>query len=288
MSTTRRQFLQRAACGAAVVAGVQRPLGFAGTVAGEERAVDGIRVCWCPPGRFLMGSPASEAGRRATENQVAVTLTKGFFAGKFEVTQGEWRRVVGAFPERQPSERFGLGDDMPAYWISFDDAERFVEAATTRARAAGALPVAWRFALPTEAQWEYACRAGTTGATAFGGALDVTRANFSVNPTDRAVDAVGSSRRVGSYPANAWGLHDMHGNVWEWCRDWFHAEHVGGVDPDRSKTPGVPNRDGSYSRVRRGGAWIEEAALCRSAARLPYEPNRGSDHIGFRVIVQEG
>ena len=97
----------------------------------------------------------------------------------------------------------------------------------------------------------------------------------------------GSAHRIGSYPANAWGIHDMHGNVWEWCRDWYHARLPGGVDPDLSGDAGVANRDGSYSRVRRGGAWIEPAWACRSACRLRYEPPRRSDHIGFRVFVVE-
>jgi formylglycine-generating enzyme required for sulfatase activity len=92
---------------------------------------------------------------------------------------------------------------------------------------------------------------------------------------------------VGSYPANPWGIHDMHGNVWEWCRDWYHAQLPGGTDPDMSGVKGVPNRDGTYSRVRRGGAWIEPEWACRSACRLRYEPHRRSDHIGFRVFVVE-
>ena len=91
--------------------------------------------------------------------------------------------------------------------------------------------------------------------------------------------------KVGSYPANAWGLHDMHGNVWEWCRDWYHSTLPGGVDPDLSAVKGTINRDGTYSRVRRSGAWIEDGWACRSAIRLRYEPERRSDHIGFRVVA---
>jgi formylglycine-generating enzyme required for sulfatase activity len=93
---------------------------------------------------------------------------------------------------------------------------------------------------------------------------------------------------VGSYTANLWGLHDMHGNVWEWCRDYYHGRLPGGTDPDLSDVVGDRNRDGSYSRVRRGGAWIEGERFCRSACRLRYEPHRGSDHIGFRVIAATG
>ena len=90
---------------------------------------------------------------------------------------------------------------------------------------------------------------------------------------------------VGQYPANAWGLHDMYGNEFEWCRDWYHVRLPGGVDPDLYATQGAPNGDGSYSRVRRGGAWTDDAGFCRSALRLRYEPARRADHIGFRVVA---
>jgi sulfatase modifying factor 1 len=171
------------------------------------------------------------------------------------------------------------------YWVSYDQAERFCRVLTSVARGLGALPAPWAFRLPTEAQWEYACRAGTTTATAFGDTLDAGRANFDADADTRSTRRAGGARPVGSYPANRWGLHDMHGNVWEWCRDYYHARLPGGTDPDLFDVPGVRNRDGSYSRVRRGGAWIEGAPFCRSAARLRYEPHRSSDHIGFRVVV---
>ena len=287
MNSTRRQFLQEASSLGSIALFVPQSASFRGRNAGEARDIDGIPVAWCPPGRFTMGSPPSEPGRGQDEAQVQVNLTRGFWAGKFEVTQGQWTRVVGQFPDRLPSARFGLGDDVPAYWISFTEAEAFCAEATRRAVRAGAIPAAWEFRLPTEAQWEYACRAGTITLSAFGPSLDQHQANFAENPAARAADAVGSSKRVGSYPANAWGLHDMHGNVWEWCRDWYHAQLPGGTDPGLYDVPGVMNRDGTYSRVRRGGAWIESRWDCRSARRLRYEPPRRSDHIGFRIVVVE-
>ena len=120
----------------------------------------------------------------------------------------------------------------------------------------------------------------------FGNTLTSAMANFGkpYNGTPTGVPGSASSK-VGSYAANAWGLQDMHGNEWEWCRDWYHARFPGGVDPDLSAVKGLPNRDRTYSRVRRGGAWVEKAAFCRSASRLRYEPERRADHIGFRVIV---
>jgi formylglycine-generating enzyme required for sulfatase activity len=255
--------------------------------AGDERLVAGLRLCWCPPGRFLMGSPADEDGRRSDEAQVDVTLTRGLWMAKFEVTQADWRRVVGAYPDRPPTPQFGEGVSMPMYWVNHFEAAGFCDRATTLAQANGELPPAWRFTLPTEAQWEYGCRAGTTTATSFGDHLGLDDANMNGEPlgVGRRRSAPMRATPVGQYSANAWGLHDMHGNLFEWCRDWYHAQLPGGVDPDLSGRPGVQNGDGSYSRVRRGGAWNDPGAWCRSAMRLRYEPERRSDHIGFRVAL---
>ena len=258
---------------------------FVGSRAGDERDVGGVRLCWCPPGKFTMGSPPGEADRRPDEAQVEVTLTRGFWMGKYEVTQGEWLRVAGAFPARQPT---GEGGDFPVVEVSYLEAEEFCEKLTEQARNARTIPTDWAFRLPTEAQWEYACRAGTTTATAYGETLSSRQANFRGDVTYNG-DEEGPSRNraaaVGSYPANPWGLHDMHGNIFEWCRDWYHQTLPGGEDPDLSVAPGTPNRDGTYSRVRRGGAWNDEGKYCRSAFRLRYEPERRSDHIGFRVVA---
>ena len=253
------------------------------TRAGESRIIAGLALCWCPPGIFLMGSPANEPGRPADEAQVAVTLTRGFWLGKFEVTQREWQRFRPLARETDVADR---GNDFPVYWVSYLDAEEFCRWLTRTARAAGELPAGWEFALPTEAQWEYACRAGTTTAFSFGATLTPRDANigrpFRGEP---AGFPRGSAEPVGRYPPNAWGLHDMHGNEFEWCRDWYHAQLPGGLEPDLSNRQGERNRDGTFSRVRRGGAWTDEAVFCRSALRLRYEPERSSDHIGFRVAL---
>lgn len=261
-----------------------KPDFFVGTKAGEERVASGVKLVWCPPGRFRMGSPPDEVERRYDEAQVDVTLTKGFWMGKYEVTQGQWQRLMGAF--MQPQNK-GAGEDFPVYWVSYLEAEEFCRKLTAQARASGALPAGWEFRLPTEAQWEYACRAGTTTATAFGDKLSNKQANFQQKPYNGAEDVppLKQAAKVGSYPANAWGLHDMHGNVWEYCRDWYHGQLPGGIDPDLSAVKGVMNRDGTYSRIRRGGAFVEDGWTCRSACRLRYEPERRSDHIGFRVVA---
>jgi len=261
-----------------------------GSRAGEARTLDGVGLRWCPPGRFVMGTPAQETGHRADERQVSTTISTGFWMSAFEVTQQQWRRVVGAFPDREPSAEYGLGDDYPVYWVNFGEAELFCARLTARARESGMLAGGWTFRLPTEAQWEYACRAGTTTATALGDSLGRPQANFSGTPLNGGLDgpAIGRAARVGQYPPNAWGLCDMHGNVFEWCRDWYHAQLPGGIDPDLSEVRGTANGDGSYSRVRRGGAWGDDGVFCRSGLRLRYEPERRSDHIGFRVALVSG
>jgi formylglycine-generating enzyme len=260
------------------------PRPFLGSGAGDEREVGGVTFCWCPPGKFRMGSPPGEPERRPDEAQADVTFTRGFWMGKYEVTQGQWQKVVGDFPRKQPP---GHGEDFPVVEVNYAEAEGFCRKLTALARKSGELPEGWGARLPTEAQWEYACRAGTTTATAFGDRLGRKQANFQGKPYNGAGEAPALKRaaRVGNYPANAWGLHDMHGNVYEWCRDWYHGKLPGGENPDLSSTKGAPNRDGTYSRVRRGGAWVDDGWACRSAFRLRYEPERRSDHIGFRVAA---
>jgi sulfatase modifying factor 1 len=228
---------------------------FSASKAGDEREVSGIKVCWCPHGRFTMGSPRTEPERRPGEDQVEVTLTKGFWMGKYEVTQGEWKRVVGKF-RGEFTEGGGKGDDLPVYNVNYAEAEGFCRRLTGFAHASGELPSDWEFRLPTEAQWEYACRAGTTTATAFGDTLNRTQANVLGKPHNWAKPGPlpNHATKVGSYPANAWGLHDMHGNVVEWCRDWYHEKLPGGADPDLSSVKGARNGDGTYSRSRRGSA----------------------------------
>jgi formylglycine-generating enzyme required for sulfatase activity len=256
---------------------------FIGDHAGAVRTIRGVALRWCPPGAFLMGSPPSEPGRRADEAQAAVTLTRGFWLGQFEVTQGHWKHFR---PLAREADTAGRGDDFPVYWVSYHDAADFYRWLTRGARAAGELPAGWEFALPTEAQWEYACRAGTT--TAFAGGATLTARDANLGRLFRGEPRGyprGAAEPVGRYPANAWGLHDLHGNVFEWCRDWYHAQLPGGADPDLSDRRGEPNRDGTFSRVRRGGAWMDGPDFCRSALRLRYEPERSSDHIGFRVAL---
>jgi formylglycine-generating enzyme required for sulfatase activity len=262
---------------------------FCGSRAGDEREIAGIKLCWCPPGRFIMGSPRDEPERRPDEDQVEVTLTRGFWIGKYEVTQGQWKRIIGTLPGELTAE-LPEGDDFPLGNVNFAETEEFCRKLTERAGTSGDLPKEWAFRLPTEAQWEYACRAGTTTATSFGDKLSSKQANFHGKPYNGAEEGPSLKRaaQVGRYPANPWGLHDMHGNVFEWCRDWYHAKLPGGTDPDLydAKATAQKNRTGDVSRARRGGCWADEAGWpCRSAFRLRFEPGRRYDHIGFRVVL---
>jgi formylglycine-generating enzyme len=301
MSYARLAFLLRLlACAAAcchcldsvVVAGdssaPQRPRTFVGSKAGDEREVTGMKLCWCPAGRFVMGSPPGEPERRPGEGQVEVTLTKGFWMGKFEVTQADWKRVVGKLPG-ELTVAAGKGGDFPVYNVNFAEAEGFCRKLTELACAAGDCPIDWEFRLPTEAQWEYACRAGTTTATAFGDRLSSKQANFGGKPYNGAElgPSLKRATKVGSYPPNGWGLYDMHGNVVEWCRDWFHARLPGGADPDLywASSTAQRNQTGDLSRSRRGSAWTDDGWASRSAFRQRFEPQRRADHIGFRVLA---
>jgi formylglycine-generating enzyme required for sulfatase activity len=256
---------------------------FIGSKAGDQREICGVSLCWCPPGKFLMGSPRGELERRPDEDQVEVTLSKGFWMAKYETTQRQWKRAMGELPGPLTAELPG-GDDYPVGNVNFAETEAFCRKLSEQGKHSGELPKGWEFRLPTEAQWEYACRAGTTTATAFGDALSNKQANFKGEPYNGAErgPSLGRAAKVGSYPANAWGLCDMHGNTFEWCRDWYHERLPGGVDPDLYQAA-------AESRVRRGGCWADEGWPCRSAFRLRFEPERRFDHIGFRVaLVQVG
>ncbi len=227
-----------------------------------------------------MGSPPNEPERRPGEDQVEVTLTKSFWMAKFEATQGQWKRVMGTLPG-ELTAALPAGDDLPVGNVNFAEAEAFCQKLTELARQSGELPIDWEFRLPTEAQWEYACRAGTMTATSFGDTLSSKQANFDGDFPYNGAERGPSLKRaapVGSYPANAWGLHDMHGNTFEWCRDWYHPKLPGGADPDLYWVTAT-------SRVRRGGCWADKGWPCRSAFRLRFEPERRYDHIGFRVVA---
>jgi formylglycine-generating enzyme required for sulfatase activity len=184
-------------------------------------------------------------------------------------------------------DHVGEGPDYPIYFTSHTEAEEFCRRLTETERVAGRLEPGWEYRLPTEAQWEFACRAGTTTATAFGDRLSSTQANFDGSKPFNGAPAgpyLHDTTPVGSYPPNAWGLHDMHGNVWEWCRDGFtHGRLRGGTDPFEEPT--------SPKRTMRGGCWHNPGSMCLSTdtARGPAEGSTRGSGLGFRVaLVQSG
>ncbi|HXI03356.1 MAG TPA: formylglycine-generating enzyme family protein [Candidatus Saccharimonadales bacterium] len=218
------------------------------------------------PGEFTMGTPADEPDREAQEVQHRVRLTKAFYLGRYEVTQDQWRTVMGS----NPSHFSGCGGSCPVESVSFLDIGEFIS--KLEALAGG------RFRLPTEAEWEYACRAGTTTPFAFGTELTEKEANIQEEPTapgDRA-DLQGTVP-VGSYAPNAWGLFDMHGNVWEWCEDRHCPYGTGAqVDPLGSCDSGV--------RIIRGGSWYYGADSARCGLRYTHHDEDSGPSLGFRLV----
>jgi len=236
-------------------------------------SVPTIELVPIPAGEFTMGSPAKEKGREADEELVRVMLTRPFRLGKTEVTQGQWEQVMGSKPWNG-QEYVRADKDCPAIYVSWDDATKFCETLTDLERKAGTLKANEEYRLPTEAEWEYACRAGTQTAFSFGDYETQLGecAWFGGNAWN-----VGEAyaHKVGLKKPNPWGLHDMHGNVWEWCSDWYGEELPGGKNP-------VGARGGSF-RVCRGGSWWLAPGSCRSADRDSYIPSLRRLSLGFRV-----
>ena len=249
-------------------------------VRGEPEWTAPAGMVWIPPGTFTMGSPPSERGRFYHEGpQTVVTISKGFWLGKYEVTQREYVAVMGTNPS------YFTGDlDRPVEQVTWYDAVEYCNRLTARERAAGRLPAGYEYRLPTEAQWEYACRAGTTTRFSFGDALECDDLCGACSIADRYMWWCGNNtpygtKRVGQKLPNAWGLYDMHGNVWEWCEDWYSDRLPGGSVTD----PTGPSL-GSY-RVFRGGSWSYNGQYCRSAVRDYDWPDGTSSGLGFRAAL---
>jgi formylglycine-generating enzyme required for sulfatase activity len=255
---------------------------FTGSQAGQTRHDNGLNMTliWIPPGDFIMGSPESEMYRSDDEKQVLVSLTKGFWLGRHSVTQAEWQRVMQTTPWRIETYQACVneGDDYPATYVSWDDAMQFCEKLTETEHQAGCLPSDWQYTLPTEAQWEYACRAGTKTRFSFGDD-DVDLSNYGgwSGIVTGNVQSEEYTRRMGQKKANPWGLYDMHGNVCEWCRDVYAEKLAGGTDPQGPST-------GQY-RVHRGGGRFVTAWGCRSASRSARDSRNRDDDLGFRIAA---
>ncbi len=280
-----------------------------GTVPGQRRTiiVNGIEFgfCWCPPGTFMMGSPEDEPDRENFETEHEVTLTRGFWLLESEVTQRFWESVMNRsqleeFLQEEIDElptdeetyeggeyrklrQLGLGDDYPVYYVSWDTANEFCRKLSEKAGI--------RFTLPTEAQWEYACRAGTTGPFA------VKRLESSYQDAEGNSVTVLSmedpsemgwtmkNSQTGIHPVkslhpNAWGLYDMHGNLWEMCSDIYSKDYYE-ISPS---TDPVGPEVGTY-RVNRGGSWCSYEKFCRSACRYRNAPTYRFKNLGFRILT---
>jgi formylglycine-generating enzyme required for sulfatase activity len=295
------------------IAGAQ----ISGPVAGKNWTVfpakdGGLKLVWIAPGSFTMGSPAAEAGRHEDEAQFQVTLTHGYWMGSTEVTVGQWREAMGTdlrghltkvikddtlydfagkqrtirdFMNMSPGGDIGRylaneDDALPMYFTSWNDAMEFSAELTEREKKAGRLPSGYRYTLPTEAQWEYACRAGSTEATY--GAVDRI-AWYGNNSAERYTGkslgrTVAGPRTVAAKQPNAWGLFDMAGNLWEWCLDWYGPYPAGNVTDPTGPATGV-------YRVNRGGSWGSAATAERSANRATNPQAEASAWRGFRVAL---
>ncbi|MCP4683444.1 MAG: formylglycine-generating enzyme family protein [Desulfobacterales bacterium] len=260
----------------------------------------GMKFEYIAPGTFIMGSPADETESPDDEMQHTVTLTKGFYMQTTEVTVGQWRSFVrdtgykseaeingGAYVLTTPllkrkkgkywdNPDFSQTDQHPVTCVSWNDAQAFIKWLNQKE--------GHTYRLPTEAEWEYACRAGTDTPFSLGRSLSTDQANYDGNfPLPGCLK--GEYRKetvpVAGFSPNPWGLYDMHGNVWEWCRDWWALYPSGHVIDPKGPSSGsrwIPNR------VSRGGSWLFGAAFCRSGYRFMNMPSAGDDTQGFRLV----
>ena len=219
---------------------------------GANFATIGKEMVLIPAGKFMMGSPESEFGRFSNETQHEVTITKPFYIGKYMVTQEQWESVMG----NNPSEKKGA--KLPVTDVSWEDCKELIEKLNKNTNCS--------YRLPTEAEWEYACKAGTSTAYSFGDSLTKSDANINGD----------SIKAVGSYKANAFGLYDMHGNVWDWCEDWY-ADYTAeaATDPKGPET--------GTSRVLRGGSFLNDGSRARSSLRSYSTPSGWDFNVGLRL-----
>jgi formylglycine-generating enzyme required for sulfatase activity len=236
-----------------------------------------------PAGTFTMGSPTTEAGHDSDETLHQVTVS-GFYMSNHEVTQAEWIAVMGGNPS------YFKGDNLPVERVTWYDAVNYCNALSSKegltpAYTVSGTSVTWNraasgYRLPTEAEWEYACRAGTTTPFSTGSNITTNQANYDgLAPYNGNAAGIyrAKTTEVGSFTANQWGLYDMHGNVWEWCWDWY------GTYPSGAQTDPMGASSGTY-RVTRGGSWSDDGQILRSAWRGSNTPSLSVSTLGFRLL----
>jgi formylglycine-generating enzyme required for sulfatase activity len=248
----------------------------------EWKNAIGMVFVLIPPGEFMMGSNPQERARFLKEAEAArdqqaivripsespqhrVRISRPFYLGKYEVTQAQWQAVMGNNPSASRDNPL-----YPVERVSLDDIQPFLAKLNAAYAEQGS-----KYGLPTEAQWEFACRAGTTTAFCFGDneTMLLEYGWFKGNSRDR-------TNRVGQGRPNAWGMHDMHGNVWEWCADWHSGKYY-----DRSPSDDPVGPEAGANRVFRGGCWTQNARLCRSALRNGSPPTNRDGSIGLRLVL---
>jgi formylglycine-generating enzyme required for sulfatase activity len=243
----------------------------------------------------VMGSPTTEIDRSDDETQHTVALTYGFYMSKYLVTQGQYAALVGTNPSHfTTADENGnpITPDLnrPVEQVSWNDATNYCGKLTVSERAAGRLPAGWVYRLPMEAEWEYACRAGTSTPFYYGNELRSGMANFygqyeyppgpgeSLDHYNPNGIYLVRTTAVGSYSPNTFGLYDMVGNVWEWCLDRYGSYPSGSVANPTGPSSG-------FIRVIRGGSWYDLGRNCRSASRGKYVPSVGNRYLGFRIAL---
>jgi formylglycine-generating enzyme required for sulfatase activity len=250
----------------------------------------GLKLAQIPAGRFVMGSPRSEAERDDKEERHAVTITKPFYLGVYEVTQVQYVEVMKGVRDGSNRSTF-QGDERPVENVEWKMAKIFCERLSARPEEVAAKR---KYRLPTEAEWEYACRAGSSTAFHFGDSLSSSQANFNGEYPAGGGESgkyLRQTAAVGSYQPNAFGLYDMHGNVAEWCADWYDPEYYSNSPEEDPLGPpfGVVstkftnNGNQNFFVVIRGGCWVDEGRACRTAYRYRAMPNTQYRVIGFRV-----
>lgn len=237
----------------------------------EAKSLEMVRI---QAGTFMMGSPLNERGRHEWEwPPHSVTITQDFYLGKYEVTQAQWEALMGS----NPAKNYGMGPNYPVYYVSWNDCQAFIQRLNEMGQG--------YFRLPTEAEWEYACRAGTTTRFSHGDVLLCGDVCESCAEHDAYMWWCGNNRpngakAVGVKLPNPWGLYDIHGNVYEWCADWWQEPY------DRGPVTDPQGPDSGSFRVLRGGGWSYDALGCRSAFRYGYAPDnpRSYGGFGFRLL----
>jgi formylglycine-generating enzyme required for sulfatase activity len=243
-----------------------------------------LQMLWVEPGTFTMGSPTTEANRQSDrENQHIVKISKGFYLGKYEITQAQYEAVMTGNTDglnAKPSN-WSNNSNRPVEVVSWTDIQTFLTRLNSAEQASGNLPSGWSYVLPTESQWEYACRAGTSTAYFWGNDINSSRANYNWSGSYNDGNDSKQTVDVGQFAPNPWGFFDMHGNVWEWTNDWYQAVYPTGnpvVDPTGPLSGSV--------RILRGGSWGPGGNFVRSSLRFPFPPNSKNNAIGFRVSLQ--